>query len=649
MGFRRARLTLALAVVLVPACTSIGVRELKRPRLFQHWQLSTPQCAALSPRTVQTLRLYDLDHVYERSPESAVDQLRAEVVREPNTEAIFALCEIHYLRGVALEKKQPRTAIEHLYKSCGYAQHYLLASCDSTPRADCTTSECAPALTPRDAFDPRFRVACELYNDGLSRCLRIAQRVGLLDARRELRLPRGETTEPLPVVHSGFAWKPDEFGALFVAGDYEVVGLSNVYHDYGLGVPLIGTLAKTAAAQNGYYLRELGFPVTAFLRFDGPLADVERPGVARLELYNPRTVEAATLAGRTVPLEADLTTPLAHSLNGRPVDEVALLGLFRADRVRGSAGIKLLEPYQPGKIPVLFVHGLASTPVTWAPMFNDLQADPVLRDRYQFWVYYYPTADPYLTTAADLRRRLDQLRRDLDPTGRDPALDRMVVVGHSMGGLIAKLLTVDGGDDYWKLVSDTPFDQVKARDEIRSQLRDTFYFQRRTDVARVVYMGTPHRGSKLSPSFAAREVLRFVRLPQMLMDAANELAQANPSLKLRQLPTSIDLLAPQSPALTVLASARGDRVRYHSVIGVVPKSRASIGYLLTGDDEPGDEIVPYASAHIDGVESEIIVPANHFQVHQHPLAVREMRRILMEHARDRAIEPVSATSTPRAE
>jgi pimeloyl-ACP methyl ester carboxylesterase len=313
---------------------------------------------------------------------------------------------------------------------------------------------------------------------------------------------------------------------------------------------------------------------------------------------------------------------------------MGLLGFFRADKVRGQTGIKLLEPYQPGKIPVLFVHGLLSTPVTWAPMFNDLQADPILRDRYQFWVYYYPTADPYLTTASDLRQRLTLLRNELDPQRRDAALDRMVVVGHSMGGLISKLLTVDGGDAYWKLVSDSPFDELKTRPGMHDQLQSTFYFQARPEVARVVFLGTPHHGSKLSPSLVARESLRFVRLPQMLMDAANELAQENPNLKLRQLPTSIDLLNPDSPALSVLAAEHNQRVHYHSVIGVAPKTKASLAYLISGDDTPGDEIVPYASAHIDDVDSELIVPASHFYVHQHPLAVREVRRILMEHARE---------------
>lgn len=627
------RIVAGIAVLALAACTNIGVREIKRPMIFGQLQRSAPQSAMISPRSMQTLRIYDLDHVYARSPEEAADRLREQAVREPHPDSIFALSEIHYLRGQAVERKKPAIAIEHYYRACGYAQHFLLASCNDEPRPGAPPAVCTEPLTPRDAFDPRFRIACELYNDGLCRCLRLGEKAKLLDARREFRLPRGSSSEALPVVHAGFAWQPEEFGSLYVAGDYEVVGLANHYHDYGLGVPLIAKLSPTAAAQNGYYVRELGFPVTAFMRFEGTLADVERPGAARLELYNPKTIEAAALGNKTVPLEADLTTPLAHSLNGRKVDEAGLLGFFRADSVRGQSGIKLLEPYQQGKIPVLFVHGLLSTPVTWAPMFNDLQADGFLRDKYQFWVYYYPTADPYLATAADLRDRLTQLRNELDPSRKDAALDRMVVVGHSMGGLVSKLLTVDGGDDYWKLVSDGPFESVKARPEVREQLRNTFYFQRRSDVARVVYIGTPHRGSIISPSLLVRESMRFVRLPQMLLDAATELAKENPNLKLKQLPTSVDLLNPNSQALSVIARNQSDRVRYHSVIGVAPKSKASLSYLLAGDDAPGDEIVTYASAHVDGVESEIVVPASHFYVHQHPLAVRELKRILEEHAK----------------
>jgi hypothetical protein len=195
---------------------------------------------------------------------------------------------------------------------------------------------------------------------------------------------------------------------------------------------------------------------------------------------------------------------------------------------------------------------------------------------------------------------------------------------------------VDGGDDFWRLVSDKPFGLFKAqpgdREEMQ-ELEETFYFDPLPEVRRVVFLGTPHHGSRLSPSLPGRLALRFVQTPKMFVDTAKELAKDNPNLTLRQLPTSVDLLAPHAPALEVLAARpRPATVHYHSVIGVAPKGSMVVETWLAGDKEPGDGVVPASSAHLDGVDSELIVPADHFHVHQHPLAVREVRRILLEHA-----------------
>jgi pimeloyl-ACP methyl ester carboxylesterase len=641
------RLIVALVIALLPACGGIGVRDVKPPLIFADWRASALAADKPSPRTVQTLRIYDLDHVYDRNPEDATRKLHAIAVGDPQPDTLFALAELSYLRGQALGKKRPDDAVRHYVRCCAYAQHYLLASSVEAAREVETPGEPrrlsgslalptnATPLTPRDAFDPRFRLACNLYNAGLAECLRTAQKVGRLDPRCALTLPAGNGGDDIvPVVHAGFAWKSAEFGPLAFCEDYQVVGLANVYRDYGLGVPLIGSLATDAGINNGYYASRLRFPVTALIRFEGGLRELDQPNAARLELYNPRTIQAAQLGRHSVPLEADLTTPLAKFLDEYPAEKLAYTGFFRADKVRNQAGVKFLEPYQPGKIPVLLVHGLLSSPVTWAPMFNDLQADPVLRERFQFWVYFYPTGDPYLATAADLRRNLDAIRADLDPQRRDPALDQLVLVGHSMGGLVAHLQTVNGGDDFWRLVSDEPLVQVKAEDKVKEQLQDTFYFQPRMDVKRVVFLGTPHHGSRLSPSFPARLAKRFIRAPKDLMVEASDLTVENPALKYRQLPDSVDLLAPDAPALEVLAERpRPAGVHYHSVIGVAPRCTAVVERWLAGDGNvPSDGVVPAASAHFDGADSELVIPADHFHVHQHPLAVREVRRILLEHA-----------------
>src|SRR6185369_5333949 len=111
---------------------------------------------------------------------------------------------------------------------------------------------------------------------------------------------------------------------------------------------------------------------------------------------------------------------------------------------------------------------------------------PVLREHFQFWFYLYPTGNPYLVSAADFRRSLDRLRAGLDPHRKDAALDQMVFVGHSMGGLVSKLLTLDSGDDFWGLLSDEPFEKIKATPETKAELQQVFYFEKQPSVRHVI-------------------------------------------------------------------------------------------------------------------------------------------------------------------
>jgi pimeloyl-ACP methyl ester carboxylesterase len=355
-------------------------------------------------------------------------------------------------------------------------------------------------------------------------------------------------------------------------------------------------------------------------------------------LYNPLAIQEVEVQGQSVPLETDLTTPQAYCLANTDLKEVGVVGFLRAEKVERKAGIYLFEPYQPGKIPVLMIHGLLSSPLTWMPLFNDLRADPVLRERFQFWFYLYPTGNPYLVTAAELRDSLAQLRADLDPDHRDAALDQMVLVGHSMGGLVARLLTVDSGYAFFEQVSQEPLEQLKAKDEVKEELARIFFFQPQPFVKRVIFLGTPHRGSRLSPSWPARLAVRFVRLPNRLMEIGKDLAADNPALwksgSAANLPTSVDLLAPGAPALVLLSHLpRPIDVHYHSIIGVVPPKEAWVAALLAGNDDKkgSDGIVPYTSAHLDDADSELVIGADHASVHRHPLAALEVRRILLEH------------------
>ncbi len=442
------------------------------------------------------------------------------------------------------------------------------------------------------------------------------------------------------MVHAGFGWKAEEFGRLQLCADYQVSGLNNAYHSYGLGVPLIATRNGTGDGPGRtLYPKGVSFPVTAFFRFEGTLADLGSQRCGRLELYNPLSIQAIEVQGRSVPLETDLTTPLAYFLANTDINGIEYQAFIDPDKVREHYGIYLVEPYQPGKIPVVLVHGLLASPLMWAPMFNDLRADPVLREKYQFLFYFYPTSDPYLATAADLRHSLAKLREGLDPRHEDKAFDEMVLIGHSMGGLVSRLLTVNGGDDFWGLASPRPLPELKVDGPTRQELQQVFYFEEVPMVKRVIFLGTPHKGSRLSPSLLGRMVAKLAGTPKQLVEAINEVGKGNPdALKPgfdEPLATSVDLLNPESPALKVLASRpKPAGVHYHSVIGITHDKTAKLELLLAGAslNEEGDGVVPAYSAHLDSAESEVVVRADHTHIHQHPLAVLEVRRILLEHA-----------------
>ena len=268
------------------------------------------------------------------------------------------------------------------------------------------------------------------------------------------------------------------------------------------------------------YPPDVSSPVTAFLRFEGNVADVTCWRDSRLELYNPLNGQNIDINGHAVPLESDLTTPLAYFLKQQKLDGMGEAAYLRPDRYRDRAGFYLMEPYQPGKIPVILVHGLRGSPLNWARVYNDLRADAELRKHFQFWFYFYPSGNLYLAAGADLRDQLTRMRQQLDPAAKDPALDRMVLIGHSMGGLVAKLAAVDSGDAFWQLVSKQPLDSLRTSPETRAELQRIFFFHPQPSVRCVVFIGTLHHGTQLVAWPPIRLFLQLAHTSKTLADAA---------------------------------------------------------------------------------------------------------------------------------
>ena len=290
-------------------------------------------------------------------------------------------------------------------------------------------------------------------------------------------------------------------------------------------------------------------------------------------------------------------------------------------------GMSLLTPYAQGKIPVVFVHGLWSSPWSWNRMITDLEAEPGFADRFQAWTFGYSTGDPIPYSASLLRHDLQEVRRKFDLEGSDAAFGRMVIVGHSMGGLLTKMMVQDSGDRLWRLLSERPIDALAGEPADRDFFRQALIFEARPEVRRVIFIATPHRGSRVDRGSLQRLGTRLVRLADPLQASFGRLIARNgpdffqPYVR-RGLPTSIEELEVGSPMLRGLEELKVvPAVKMHSIIADRRNPPAPGGT---------DGLVPYDSAHVDGAASEILVSSGHL-CQENPEVIREVRRILLEH------------------
>lgn len=641
----RELILLLTAISLVAGgCASqnwVTVRKVPRNPLAGPLRLLSESGPQPTGRTLQFLRQSDLEEIIDLEPRQMFNRLEQHVAAEPTAQGTYAISELTYVEGIkARDLGDESLALDMFGAAVAHAYMYLL------------DDRFAPT---RNAYDPQFRRACDVYNGALEETLRIVAKHGNLRPGYVHTINTGHQRFDVEVITRG-RWKLDEIDHFEFANDYEVNGLVNHHHTFGLGVPLIA-VRKTAATDSAveqFYPPGVTFPITAFLRVNShpsrsDEADSEHVHGGNichcaLELFDPLHVTDVVDRGRNIPLESDLSVPLAFFLNQPAfqrdnIRNIAYLGFLNPNLGRDIQGLYMLEPYEPHKIPVVFVHGLASSPVTWTDMYNDLRAHPEIGKHYQFWFYFYATGQPFWVSATQLRRDLAEALKELDPNRNAPTLDQLVLVGHSMGGLLSKLQTIDSRDDYWQLVSDRSPEELQANDEARFALLSTLYFRPSPSVRRVVTIGTPHRGSYFANRLTRFATRTIAELPSMLVDTKRQLVRDNPDLfkdtELLSIDTGVDSLIPESPFLPVmLKSPSAPWVKYHNIVGLVDDEDL-LGRI---SGEEGDGVVSLTSARIPNVESEVIVPAGHVAIHRHPKAIREVERILRQHLRQMDVE-----------
>ncbi|HEU5314222.1 MAG TPA: alpha/beta fold hydrolase [Candidatus Udaeobacter sp.] len=401
-------------------------------------------------------------------------------------------------------------------------------------------------------------------------------------------------------------WAPNYFTTFELEGQVKEKLIRKENIQQGVGGALVG-VRRLVPSEKFAPPRGISAAVTATLDFHAK--DVT------LALRRPAKNPTASVEGKVRPLAANFSAPISYY---KPPSNLALVGLvggFEARHYPAQIGLYFLQPYDPDRIPLVFVHGLFSTPFTWVETINGLQADPEIRKHYQFWVFAYPTGYPILYSALRLRQelaRVDQAYPNHKP---------YVVVGHSMGGMLTHDQVITVTQAMWEKALGQTARNIFRQNSSDSLVVRATTFRANPRIKRVVFICTPHRGSDMASGGLGRFAISLITLPGQLATVMKDALSTGDLVKLtgsaKRLPNSVWGLKPSNPALPVINEAPIS-VPYHSIIGDRGKGNSP---------NSSDGVVAYWSSHLDGAKSELIVPGPHGSC-ELPQTIAELDRIL---------------------
>ena len=609
------------SIIFLSGCASqYSFREVDAGYTYKKFSLNVLNSDQLRPSTMQGLRLLHLDEEYTVDPEAVIGKLIENFDKSKNPETVLMICELSYVNGKNLEKKDPR-------KAAGF---YLMAASHAYDFIAGRLSENEIRYTPDSAF------IIGIYNIAVSRGIEL-WRANSQPWTKIFELDIYNAHYSLTVQSEGkYLWNPDFFDEFISSYRTETSGFVNYYRSRGLGASFIGIHKNPLDAPDReiLYPRKLSLPVTAIVEFDQP-EKPKNPGDrnATLRFYNPLATENIMIAGRPFPLDADYTAAATVLLADIDPSRFELQSFLNPGKVLKGMGIFLLEPYDPDKIPVLLTHGLYATPATFLEMYNDLIGVPEIRKNYQFWFSFYPTGLPISDTSAMVRKKLVEIHRRFDPESKNANFNNMVVVGHSMGGIISKMLIQESGNDLWNAFANVPIDEVQDITEKENTFaKEKFFFEPQPYIRRAVFIATPHQGSEMATSWLGRLGMKVMTIPSFLVDDTSQfvfkhksILKLPPSELTDVIPSSIKQLSSTNPFLVAEKKLPISReVPYHSIIGIRDATQG-----------PGssDGVVIYDSSHLDGAVSEYLVHATHSCV-ANPYTISEVKRILLLHLQE---------------
>jgi pimeloyl-ACP methyl ester carboxylesterase len=512
----------------------------------------------------------------------------------PGLTATFPSHAEAFARATKLEQKQPLLAGE-LYLGC---LQELSAQLDRTPA------------------DAELRRS---YNFALARVFALIRAHDFNPWSSPLQVGRFTFTHK-HIPRAG--WDPNVFEFLptdQVKVDGEYLKYKATREGLGASLVAIGRTPKKNARAT-FSQDKTYYGISAVIAFKGNRCEVS--------FHDPLDEDTVKVGRHTYPLIADYTTPLAVLLTRERPERLGLARLLDPDKYAETARLSRLRPYHDDRIPLLLVHGLLDTPATWVPMVNALRTDPVLRKKYQIWYYSYPSGYPYPYSAALLRKELDRVREVF------PNHKPIVYIGHSMGGMIGRLMATDSGGEIWDAYFHEPVENVRMPTREKKLMKDMLIFPARSDISRAIFICSPHRGAKLAGNWVGKLGRRLVRVPQTMIEIGDAISKvvtfSEGGLAYESLPTSIDTLTETNTFVkTVDRLPLNPRIPFHSIIGDRGKANAKLNPRVGSDG-----FVAYTSSHLDGAASERIIPSNH-SGHQHPDGISEVIRILHLHLKSR--------------
>lgn len=365
--------------------------------------------------------------------------------------------------------------------------------------------------------------------------------------------------------------------------------------------------------------------------------------------FNPYHSDRVQILNDSYPLYANFSAGYASWIKENEFDKIALANLLLKNNGQ-LPELYLLEPYNPNKKVIIMIHGLASSPQTWAKFTNNLLVDPILRERYQVWQIFYATNLPILENRHQIHRLINAAFAKFDPQNRHAASQDAVLIGHSMGGVISRLLVSDSDlTDGLK--------SLQANDAVHSdKLSKLLQGFNRTDkqafdarfkltplpqVRTAIFISAPHRGTDYADRWFTRTLRKMIGLPiglskdlaaYLKQDTNQPASQGVSVLGELYLQNGASQLSDRSAFMQLTGDVKiVPSVRYHSIMANNSKSNQNNNAIndLSGQ-HISDGIVPYRSSHLDGASSEIVLSGNH-SIHESPQSILHLRQILHEH------------------